>query len=297
MLKDRLNVSTKVLTRSKTAFEWGINPYLGCSHGCTYCYGMFTTKKGYWDWINAKTRMNLVETLEQDICKLRKADITYQIQDIFLGAITDSYQRLERQHNQTRRVINVLIENELPFTIITKNDLVLRDIDLLKGYKWCRAGVTITSLDETFRTQLEPGTVSYDARVNVLKTLKQNGISTYLSCEPIMPVAESDPLPIVKKLEGIVDLFDFGMFTYHGKYDHTPSQYLKHYKDNRFYCDIFSNVMEYCNDTMINYCISSHSRAFFKKNKLPFKSYPLLTPETRSLQWTLTDFPGCMQYR
>ena len=100
-------------------------------------------------------------------------------------------------HKQTRQAIKVLIENELPFTIITKSDLVIRDIDLFKDYKWCRVGVTISSLDERFRRLLEPNTASYPQRIAVLETLKDYGVSNYLSCEPIMPVEESNPLLIV----------------------------------------------------------------------------------------------------
>ena len=213
-----------------------------------------------------------------------------EIRDIFLGSITDSYQPIEEKYKQTKQVIEVLIENDLPFSILTKNDLVLRDIDLFKDYKWCRVGVTITSLDESFRKALEPYTVDYNRRIEVLCSLKENGISTYLSCEPIMPVVESNPLPIVEKLTGIVDLFDFGMFTHHGRYDYTPGQYFKHYRDEKFYYEVFSKVIQYCNNYSLDYCVASHSRSFFRKNKLPFKPYPLLKPTTWKMQKTLDFF-------
>ena len=290
MLEKKIKVNTKVLVRSKTAFGWAINPYNGCSHGCRYCYGMGTTHKCYTEWIRVELRKGLIERLKEDIRKLKRAYQRENIRDIFLGAITDSYQPLERKYEQTKQVIEVLTENELPFSILTKNDLVLRDIDLLRSYKWCRVGVTITSLDENFRKEVEPFTVDYGKRIEVLAALKENGISTYLSCEPIMPVVESDPLPLLPKLRDVVNLFDFGIYTNHGEYDYVPMQYLKHYKDDKFYYDVFSRVIQYCNDNNINYCISSHSRSFFKKYKLPFKPYPLLKPKPLRTQMILADF-------
>ena len=156
-------------------------------------------------------RKELIERISNDISTLKRADDIGNIQDIFLGSITDSYQPLEVEHKRTRQIIELLISNELPFTILTKSNLVLRDLDLFKGYKWCRVGVTVTSFDELFRKELEPFTANYNKRIEVLSTLKLNGINTYLSGEPIMPLEVSNPLEIVCKLRDYVDLFDFGI--------------------------------------------------------------------------------------
>lgn len=128
-------VNTTVLTQSRTAFGWGINPYTGCSHGCLYCYGMPTCHRDYATWVHPRPKDNLVERLIEDIKILHKSDWLREIQDIFLGAVTDAYQPIEKECKQTQAVIEVLEQNELPFTIITKGNLVVRDIDLMKGYK------------------------------------------------------------------------------------------------------------------------------------------------------------------
>jgi len=159
----------------------------------------------------------------------------------------------------------------------------------LKVTKWCRVGVTITSLDETFRKILEPYTANYKQRIRVLEILKDYGISTYLSCEPIMTVEESNPLPLVKRLRDVVDLFEFGKYNRQRKYDYT-SKVLKFKKNDKFYCTLFNKVKKYCNKNEIEYCISSHSRPFFIKHKLPFKPYPLLNPKPIMQQKTLKDF-------
>src|SRR5450759_2235068 len=127
---------------------------------------MSQNHKDYATWINASTRKELIEKLKDDIRILRKNDEIEDIRDMLLGAITDSYQPLEAEHKQTKQVIEILIANELPFSILTKGNLILRDIDLFKGYKWCRVGVTITSFDETFRRDLEPFTANYGQRID-----------------------------------------------------------------------------------------------------------------------------------
>ena len=133
-------------------------------------------------------------------------------------------------------------------------------------------------MDETLRKELEPYTATYAERIDVLKQLKQAGISTYLSCEPIMPVKECNPVEIAKTLKDYVDLFDFGKYTRHQINHYVPYLYYKDYKNSQFYVDAFSSAIKYCTDNNINYCISSHSKPFFKQQKLSFRPYPLLKP-------------------
>lgn len=265
-------VNTEILKPSGTGFEWCINQYDGCSHGCRYCYGMTMRKKTYEDWIQAKPKKDVIPRLLKDIKKLRMNNVV--INDIFLGSIVDSYQPLENTQKLTRQVLDALIQNELPFTILTKNDLVLRDIDLFKDYKWCRIGVTITSLDEDFRRDLEPNSVSYERRIATLKVLKDNNVPTYLSCEPMIPVEEADPVHIADELKGIVDLFEFGMWNKYRKQG-IPEHYYRDFSD-AYYVQVFRRIISFCEENKINYCLASHSRKFLEENGLPFRPYPLI---------------------
>ena len=226
--------------------------------------------KKYEDWLRVKPKADVIERLKHDIQKLKNTAIN----DIFLGSITDSYQPLEAQCKLTRQIIEIMKENELPFTILTKNDLVLRDIDLFKGYRWCRVGVTITSLDEGFRKEMEPYSVSYERRVAALKTLKNNGISTYLSCEPIFPVREVDPAYIVDQLKDIVDLFEFGMWNKY-RTQGIAEYFYRDYND-AYYVMIFREIIDYCEQNHINYGFASHSKDFMERNNLPYRTYPPL---------------------
>jgi DNA repair photolyase len=166
------------------------------------------------------------------------------------------------------------MQNELPFTILTKSDLILRDVDLFKDYRWCRIGVTITSLDEGFRRELEPYSVSYERRIVTLKQLKDDRISTYLSCEPIFPVKEVDPIQIIIELKEIVDLFEFGMWS---KY--TPQGINEYYyKDHTdaYYVSTFKRIIDCCEQYNINYGLAAHSKDFIERNGLPYRTYPPL---------------------
>jgi len=267
-----MNINTKVLRPSGTGFEWCINQYHGCSHGCKYCYGMTVRKMTYADWIKPTPRKDVIANLKKDMEYLRKKEMLSSIKDIFLGSVTDSYQPIELEYGLTRKIIEVLKENKLPFTILTKGDAILRDIDLLKDYPLCRAGVTLISLDETVRKDLEPGATSYNERIQVLETLKDNGISTYLSCEPLMPVIDEEgPEAIVMELSHVVDLFEFGKWSKY-RYKQIPKNYWENYSDE-YYVELFADLIAFCENNEINYCIASHSKAFFEKYGLPFKAH------------------------
>ena len=222
--------------------------------------------------MKAKPRINVIERLKKDIRKLRESNTV--INDIFLGSITDSYQLLEGTLKLTRQIVEVLIQNELPFTILTKSDLILRDVDLFKDYRWCRIGVTITSLDEGFRRELEPYSVSYERRIATLKHLKDNRISTYLSCEPIFPVEEVDPVYIIKELKDLVNLFEFGMWNKY-RTQGIKEYYYKDYRD-AYYVSTFKRIIDCCQQYNVNYGLAAHSRDFIERNGLPYRTYPPL---------------------
>ena len=172
--------------------------------------------------------------------------------------------------------MQLLKKHDLPFTILTKSDLVLRDVDLFKNYKWCRVGVTITSLDEGFRKNLEPYSASYEKRIKVLKSLKDNGIPTYVSCEPIFPVEEAKPVQITRELKNVVDLFEFGMWNKYRKQG-IPEHYYEDYSDD-YSVRVFEEIIKFCEREKINYCLASHSKQFIEQHRLPFRPYPPIKP-------------------
>jgi DNA repair photolyase len=266
-----MKINTKVLRPSGTGFEWCINQYHGCSHGCKYCYGMTIRKKTYDDWIKPTPRKDVIANLQRDIQWLSRNNLLETIKDIFVGSVTDSYQPIELEYRLTRQVIELLMENQLPFTILTKGDAILRDIDLLKGYPLCRAGVTLISLDENVRKDLEPGASSYINRIKVLEALKGSGIPTYVSCEPLIPIKECDPIEAMMELRNIVDLFEFGKWSKY-RYNHIPKHYWENFSDE-YYTGLFADTIKFCENNEINYCIAAHSKEFCTKYGLPYKPH------------------------
>ena len=184
-------------------FTQSINAYRGCEHGCIYCYARpshsylnlspgidFETK------LFAKT--NAAEQLRKELAKP-----SYRCSPINLGANTDPYQPIERRYRITRSIIEVLDEHSHPFTIITKNALVERDIDLLAplaAKKLVHVFVSVTSLDNRLASTLEPRASAPHRRLKAVEALNSAGVPCGVMVAPISPMVTDRYLE--KILEG-----------------------------------------------------------------------------------------------
>ena len=168
------------------ASRYSINPYIGCQHGCVYCYARFmkryTKHTGEWgSFVDIK--INAPSVLAKQLDSSTK---TFQGTTL-IGSVTDAYQPLERKYKITRALLEVLLSHQMDISILTKSYNVTRDVDLLSQFKSCSVGVTITSLDDAFRKHFEPLASSVKQRIDALKVLKQNSIKTYVFIGPIFP--------------------------------------------------------------------------------------------------------------
>jgi hypothetical protein len=259
----------RAIRHSGTGFEYCINCYDGCTHGCTYCYARLRRVRKYVSWINAKPRTQIVNWLRQDVEEIKRNEI--EIKDIFICSACDAYQPLELEWKITRGVIKILVTNNLPFTVLTKNANVLRDVDLFKTYSRCRVGFSIMTLDEDFRQKLEPYSSPVAERRSALETLKKEGVSTICSVEPIMPCTESDPFEIVRAMRPYVDIFEFGKWSPYVKKG-IPVEY-----DSNYYVGLFSKLIPYCEQEKVNYCIAVHSDKFLKDHGFSFIPHQMVT--------------------
>ncbi|HZP66765.1 MAG TPA: PA0069 family radical SAM protein [Rudaea sp.] len=173
------------------AFDQSINPFRGCEHGCVYCFARpshsylnlspgldFETK------LFAKT--NAAELLRAELAKP-----AYRVSAINLGANTDPYQPIERRYRITRSVVEVLAESRHPFTIVTKNALVERDIDLLAPIaerNLVRVFVSVTSLDNRLAAKLEPRASAPHRRIAAIRRLSAAGVPVGVLVAPIIPM-------------------------------------------------------------------------------------------------------------
>ncbi|APV43739.1 Radical SAM superfamily protein [Dehalogenimonas formicexedens] len=261
----------KIIGESKTSFGHYINTYNGCAHSCVYCYAKGIAHRDSVQWRQATPRVSFIENLKKDIELLKQnPSLREGINDIWVSSFTDCYQPLEKENHATRQTLELLIANELPFTVLTKNALVLEDLNLLKGYPKCRVGLTLTTLDETYRQYLEPYTSTTDEKIVALETLKANGVSTYCSVEPITSKL-SDPVAIVKRLAEVMDLFEFGVWN--EKY-HIPG--LNY--DEPYLMGELDKVMTYCRNSKIKHCTAGHSEDKLLDYDLPFIPSSMFIP-------------------
>ena len=181
-------------------FDRSINPYRGCEHGCAYCYARPShAHMGLSPGLDFESRLfaksNIVETLEND---LRKPG--YRCRAIMLGANTDPYQPIERQHRLTRQVLEVLEAYQHPVAIVTKSNLVLRDLDILRPMAekgLASVVVSVTTLDRHLSRTLEPRAPTPENRLQAIKGLSQAGIPVSVFAAPMIPVLNDAELEAI----------------------------------------------------------------------------------------------------
>lgn len=157
----------------------------------------FTGHTERWgEFLDIKT--NAAEAVRKDLSRQPARGV------VLLGSVTDAYQNVEREFKITRSVLEVLLEFQFPVSILTKSDLVLRDIDLLTQFKNCEVGLTITTLDEQARKRFEPKSVSSMRRLRCLRILHENDIRTYAFIGPVLPLF-TDLRAIYRAVSGVCD--------------------------------------------------------------------------------------------
>lgn len=169
---------------------WSMNPYQGCEHGCIYCYARPT--HNYWGYSagldfeqKILVKKNAPELLE---AALRKKN--WEPMSIMLSGNTDCYQPVEAELQITRKILEVLWRYRHPVGVITKNSLILRDLDLLRpmaAERLVKVSISVTTLEESLRRALEPRTASVASRLKTIKTLVDNGIPVNVMMAPIIP--------------------------------------------------------------------------------------------------------------
>lgn len=164
-----------------------INPYLGCGHGCRYCYAVFMRKysrsHAHAPWGSfVECKANIVEVLGQELARRKNRS------SVMLSSVCDPYQPAEREWKLTRGCLQLLGEHGWEVEILTRSPLVLRDLDLLKMMPQASVGFSIGTENERVRRILEPGAPPIDQRVEALAELHRSGISTWAFIAPILPM-------------------------------------------------------------------------------------------------------------
>ncbi len=178
------------VTSPDIPMAWSMNPYQGCEHGCVYCYARNTHP--YWGY-SAGTEFEQKIMVKKSAPALLRKKLRSKNWDpvpIMLAGNTDCYQPIEKELEITRQILEVLWEFRHPVGIITKNSLVLRDLDILKKMadaKLAKVSISITTLEEPLRQKLEPRTASVMNRLRTVEELAKAGIPVNVMMAPIIP--------------------------------------------------------------------------------------------------------------
>lgn len=194
-------------------FLYSMNPYQGCEHGCAYCYARPTHQ--YWGYSAGVdferiilVKKNAPELLEQFFGKRG-----YIASPITLSGNTDCYQPIERKLQITRKLLQVCLDYKHPVSIITKNALVTRDLDILTELaklNLVSVSLSIPTINEELRRVLEPRTSSVKTKLQALKTLSENRIPTHVMVAPIIPGLNSSEILAVLKTVSEHGALSFG---------------------------------------------------------------------------------------
>ncbi len=174
---------------------YALNPYRGCIHGCLYCYARSLTREvdpRKWGKV-VIVKVNIADVLRREIRSIKPSKI-------FIGTITDPYQPIEAIYRLTRKVLGIVLRNNVRVSVQTKNSLILRDLDiLLNNRNLVDVGITITTLDNRVSRKYEPMASPPEARIKALRILSSIGIKTWIFVGPIIP-GETDDINMLKEI-------------------------------------------------------------------------------------------------
>ncbi len=183
--------------------KYVINPYTGCVHGCVYCYARFMKRftghtEPWGTFLDAK--VNAPAVLKKQL-EGRKEPVK---ELVFLSSVTDPYLPAEKKYQLTRSVLKVLLEHQVPTEILTKSDMVLRDLDLLEQFERCSVGLSLMTVDDELAYRFEPRAPLPKRRLQALRKLKDKSIDTYAFISPYLPQL-SNIEQLMKSLHGLVN--------------------------------------------------------------------------------------------
>lgn len=218
MMIKEINAKNVITKTDIPVCDYAVNPYVGCTHGCKYCYASFMKRftnhpEPWGEFLDVKYWP-----------EIRKPE-KYAGKELFFGTVTDPYNPQEEQYRRTRSLLEQLQGSGVKITIQTKSDLVLRDIDLLRSFSDIRVGFSINTLDEAFRADMDKA-VSIERRLATMKALHEAGIRTTCFISPIFP-ALTDVPAIIDRVKGQCQLVWLENLNLRGSYKTVILDYIK----------------------------------------------------------------------
>ena len=254
------------LTKSNLpASDYVINPYIGCPNGCMYCYACFMKRfTGHTeDWGTF---------VDVKMCEKPISAKKLYHKSIFLSSVTDCYNPLEEKYCVTQAILKQLTAIDCSITISTKSSLILRDMELLRQCRNLKVALSVNTLDERFREDMDHASSIQD-RLFTLKKLHEAGIHTVLFLSPIFP-SLTDCKGILEKTRSYVDEVWLENLNLRGSYKHTILDYIKQkhadlyeeyqnifvHGQNQYWERLAVELENYCNERHIR-----HTNYFYHK--------------------------------
>jgi DNA repair photolyase len=199
-LPDRAETLIRQNDSPDIGFRYSINAYRGCEHGCVYCYARPGHETlGMNAGLDFETRI-LVKYDAANILRRELNRKSWRPEPIMISGVTDCYQPAERRFRLTRAILEVLLEAEQPFTLITKNSLILRDLDLFREFaarNLTAVAISITTLDAELARTMEPRTATPAAKLRAIRELTAAGVPVQVMVAPIIPGLNDHEIPAV----------------------------------------------------------------------------------------------------
>ena len=260
-----------IITKSNIpSIDYVINPYTGCQHGCIYCYAefmiRFTNHKGdkWGQFLDVKTF---------DLNKIKPEKYTGK--RLLLSSVTDPYLPLEKKYQNTRKILEKLVDTKAAVSILTKSKLVVRDIDLFKKFENIRVGISISTLNEEFAKIIERAASKPLERLEAIKQISEAGIETYTFISPYFPEI-TNYKDIIEEAKGYSNRFSFENLNFRPHNvprimkiikEHFPkllSTYKEIQKDYGYWDILEDEIRTYCENKKLNYKIQFHHGGFSK---------------------------------
>lgn len=265
-----------VLTKSNLPVaDYSVNPYVGCAHGCKYCYASFMKQfsnhpEPWGSFVDIKHWPDI------------KNPKRYAGKELFIGSVTDPYQPLEETACRTRALLEQMQGSGCTVSIATKSDLVLRDLDLIKTFPNARVSWSINTLDETFKDEMDCA-VSIERRLAAMKTFHDAGVRTTCFISPIFPGITDLP-SIIRRAKDQCNLIWLENLNLRGGYKKTILDYTaeKHpditplydaiynKKDRGYWAELDAQMREFCREEGLLYVRDDDSI------KRPFDAPPIV---------------------
>lgn len=252
-------ITKDYLTKSNLpASDYVINPYVGCPHACKYCYARFMKRftghtENWGEFIDIKECIKPINLQR------------IQGKSVFLSSVTDCYNSYEEKYGITRSILKQLINADSMITISTKSSLIIRDIDLLQKFHNLKVSLSINTLDEDFRLDMDNAS-SINERLETLKELHNAGIYTVLFMSPIFPYL-TQWKEIIDTTKEFVSEYWFENLNLRGEYKSHILAYIKDYypefneeykkiflrKDKSYWMTLANSISSYCDKEGIKY--------------------------------------------